>query len=205
MKKSLILAALVPALFLSASVVPQSSIGILREGEPGDDGSKPGEPEPEVSKGRKILMDDGRELTFTEKGKIQKSYGVKEGNVFALIDFDNSKSVEVLLPAGSLVEIAAQTVEGGASTTDAKLAKVALDAMGHGMVQKLGDAAAGAESTDDAFEAILEVAKRLSAGEWSKTREGSSGGSAKGASELVQALEKYLACRRKSCATSWPS
>jgi hypothetical protein len=59
-----------------------------------------------------------------------------------------------------------------------------------GLVQKLGDAAAGAESTDDAFESILEVANRFNKGEWNKNREG--GGTAKGSSELVVALTEFM-------------
>ena len=133
------------------------------------------------TKGRVVKMDDGRELSFGEKQKLKKDYGVREGNVFILLDFDNGKSIEVLMPAGSLVAMAAED----------PVAQVALDLMGHGGSQKLGDAAAGAESTDDAFEAVLEVATRLNKGEFLKSR-GEGTGSAKGASELVVALCEYL-------------
>lgn len=125
---------------------------------------------PKESTTRKIKMNDGRDQTFGEKQKIKKDYGVRDGNVFALIDFDNGQSIEVLIDPAS---------------------EIAKDAMGHGLVQKLGDAAAGANSTDDAYEAILEVAARLNKGQWTKEREGG-GGSAKGASELVVALTEYL-------------
>lgn len=164
----------------STSVVPAGSVGILRDSAPGEDGGG----EAETSKNRKIAMDDGREVVFGEKQKIQKEHGVEDGNVFARIDFDNGKVVKVIAFVGNLAEIAAQDSDEG------KAAGVTLKAVGHGLVQKLGDAAAGAESTDDAFEAILEVATRFQKGDWTKAREG--GGSAKGASELVTALTEYM-------------
>jgi hypothetical protein len=184
MKKSPILALLLPAL-AAMSIVPHSPAGgqtFRDDSEP--DGSGTGETTP-AKPGRKITMDDGRELTFSEKSKIQKEYGTDKGNVFARIDFDNGKTVTVIAYAGNLAEIAAGDSDEKAAAT------VALQAMGHGLVQKLGDAAAGAESTDDAFEAILEVANRFNKGEWNKNREGG-GGSAKGSSELVLAMTEYM-------------
>jgi hypothetical protein len=142
------------------------------------------------AKGRKITMDDGRVLDFGEKTKIQKEHGLKDGNVFARIDFDNGKTIEVVAYCGNLGEIAAYAGDDEAQKETAKHAAATLMAVGHGLVQKLGDAAAGAESTDDAFESILEVATRFSKGDWKKAREG--GGSAKGSSELVLALTEYL-------------
>jgi len=139
----------------------------------------------ETSKGRNIQMDDGRTITFGEKQRIRKDYSAKGNNISCVIDFDNGKTIEVLMPLGNLAEIAA----GGGE--DAALAQVTINLAGHGLSQKLGDAAAGAESTDDAFEAILEVAARLNKGEWTKAK-GEGGGSAKGSSELVQALVKVL-------------
>lgn len=144
-----------------------------------------GEGSGKETKGRQIPMDDGRTLTFGEKQRMQKDYGTREGNVFARIDLDNGKVIEVLVPAGNLGELAATDGADGA------MAKVSLQLMGHGLVQKLGDAAAGAESTEDAMEAILEVATRISKGEFNKNREGG-GGSAKGSSELVLAMTEYL-------------
>lgn len=142
---------------------------LLRD-EAGVDGSDTGGTST-TTKGRAIAMNDGRTVIFSEKQKIKKDYGVKDdGNVFALIDFDNGQSVEVLIDPKS---------------------KVGLELCGHGTVQKLGDAAAGAETTEDAQEAVLEVAARLNAGVFNKEREGG-GGSAKGASELVLALVEVM-------------
>lgn len=138
-----------------------------------------------VNTGRSIQMDDGRTLNFGEKQRLKKDYGVKDGAMACTIDFDNGKTIEVLIPLGDLPELAAANDELSA------LHNVAINLIGHGLSQKLGDAGAGADSTEDAFEAILEVAARLNKGEWTKAR-GEGGGTAKGASELVQALVKVL-------------
>ncbi len=120
---------------------------------------------------RTIKMNDGREVRFGEKTRMKKEYGVSDqGLIFCRIDFDNGESIEVLVDPNS---------------------EVGQQALGHGLSQKLGDAAAGAESTEDAFEAVIEVAKQISAGKWNKAREGG-GGSAKGASDLVIALAEVL-------------
>lgn len=119
---------------------------------------------------RTIKMNDSREVRFGEKTRMKKEYGVSaQGLIFCRIDFDNGESIEVLVDPNS---------------------EVGQQALGHGLSQKLGDAAAGAESTEDAFEAVIEVAKQISAGKWNKAREG--GGSAKGASDLVIALAEVL-------------
>jgi len=119
---------------------------------------------------RTIKMNDGREVRFGEKTRMKKEYGVSDqGLIFCRIDFDNGESIEVLVDPNS---------------------EVGQQALGHGLSQKLGDAAAGAESTEDAFEAVIEVAKQISGGKWNKAREG--GGSAKGASDLVIALAEVL-------------
>ncbi len=118
-----------------------------------------------------VKMNDGREVEFGEKTKIKKDYGVlPNGNVFAQIDFVDGQTIAVEVEPGS---------------------PLGLQAMGHGLVQKLGDASAGAENLEDAFESILEVAARINAGDWNKAREGG-GGAAKGSSELVLALVKVL-------------
>lgn len=126
----------------------------------------------EATTSRKILMKDGRTVEFGEKQKMNKSHGTTpNGNVFVQIDFDNAETVHLEVDPAS---------ETG------KLA------CGHGLSQKLGDSAAGAESTSDAFESILELASRITKGEWQKNRTAGEGGSAKGASELLEALVKIL-------------
>lgn len=162
---------------------------VFRADEPGSDGAGAEKPPAKVT--RKISMDDGRVVEFGEKSRMQKEHGVEGQNVFARIDFDNGKVVKVLAFAGNLCEIANYEGEDAAAVEQAAHAKVTLQLIGHGMVQKLGDAAAGAESTDDALESVLEVATRISKGQFNKVREG--GGSAKGAGELVAAMHEYLA------------
>ena len=154
----------------------------FRNDDAGSDGSTPST----ESKGRSIQMDDGRTIIFGEKTRLKKDYNQKDGNMSCVLDFDNGKTIEVLMPLGNLPEIAADE-----SNPLAGLAKVSIQLIGHGLSQKLGDAAAGADSVDDAYEAILEVAARLNKGEWSKAK-GEGGGSAKGSSELVQALVVVL-------------
>ena len=119
-----------------------------------------------------VAMNDGRTVAFGEKQSIAKDYGVTDGTVWVQLDFSNGETVRLEVDPTSAL---------------------GLQALGHGLSQKLGDAASGAENVSDAFEAVLEVASRLSNGEWTKARAaGEAGGSAKGASELVEALTKVL-------------
>ncbi len=125
-----------------------------------------------MSESRKIAMQDGRTLEFGENQKMSKEYGTDtEGGVFVELNFDNGETVKLTVDPTSAI---------------------GKQALGHGLAQKLGDAAAGAESTNDAYEAVLEVASRVANGEWTKTRAAGEGGSAKGASELVEALVQVL-------------
>lgn len=125
-----------------------------------------------MSEARTIQMKDGRTLSFGEKQKMSKDYGVTDaGLVYCQIDFDNGETVRLEIDPAS---------------------PTGLQAAGHGLSQKLGDAASGADNTNDAFEAVLEVASRVSNGEWTKSRATGDGTSAKGASELVEALVKVL-------------
>lgn len=118
-----------------------------------------------------VEMNDGRIVAFGQKQMMDKSYGLTPaGDIFVQIDFSHGETVRVEIDAGS---------------------KIALAAAGHGLSQKLGDAASGADTVQDAFEAVLEVASRVSAGDWNKIR-ASGEGSAKGAGELVTALCEVL-------------
>lgn len=149
------------------------------ESNPGEDGASPA---PKTKTTRTISMVDGTTREFGEKQRLQKDSGVEGDSVYCRMDFDNGNTFKLLVPAGSLIEMA---------KTDPK-AQIALDALGHGLEQKLGDAAAGAESTEDAVESVVEVMKRLARGEWNKGRGEGGGGSAKGAGELVKALVAVL-------------
>lgn len=120
-----------------------------------------------------VTMTDGRQVEFGERSKMKKEYGFAEetGLVWCRIDFANGETVQVEVdPASEIGKLIC----------------------GHGLSQKLGDAAAGADSLEDAFESVLETAKRISNGEWTKTREGGGSAGAKGSSDLVQALVVVL-------------
>ena len=125
-----------------------------------------------MSDNRKILMTDGRTAEFGEKTRMNKEHGTNEtGLVFVQIDFDNGETVRIEVdPASETGRLAC----------------------GHGLSQKLGDSAAGADSTADAYESVLELASRVSKGEWKKSKSTGEAGSAKGASELVEALSAVL-------------
>lgn len=116
-----------------------------------------------------VTMEDGRVIDFVGKRKILKSSSLVDGKLITVIDFANGKSVNFVAPQEILAQLA-----------------------GHGAEQKLGDAAAGAEDLDDAFEAVQELATRLGRGEWNVKRESSG---ASGASILVKALCKLYPAR----------
>ena len=125
-----------------------------------------------MSESRKVEMQDGRTVEIGEKTRMKKEYGVADsGAVFCQIDFDNGETVRIEIDPHS---------------------ETGKQALGHGLSQKLGDSAAGADSTQDAYEAVLELAARIAKGEWRKTATPGEGGSAKGASELVEALVAVL-------------
>lgn len=170
---------------------------MFREGEPGSDGA--GTPAPAKTT-RKIKMNDGREVEFSEKGRMQKESYVEGDSMICRIDFDNSETVQIGLPLGNLLDLAKE------DTPDGRKAKMSIEAIGHGLKQKLGDAAAGAKSTKDALEDVISTAKQVAAGDWNKAREGGGGGGS--SSELVEAcvvvLGKNLETVRTVLATLEP-
>lgn len=98
-----------------------------------------------------VKMDDGRSVDFAGKKQLIKTYDVLEsGAVFARFDFRNGKTVTITLPESLLKQSA-----------------------GHGLVQKGGDATAGAKDLDDAVEAVLQVKENVEKGDWSARVEGS--------------------------------
>lgn len=98
-----------------------------------------------------VKMEDGRTVDFAGKKQIIKSYETLEsGAVRARFDFRNGRVVEITLP-DDLVKQSA----------------------GHGLVQKGGDATAGAKDLDDAVEAVLAVKENIEKGDWSARVEGS--------------------------------
>jgi len=112
-----------------------------------------------------IQMEDGRTVEFTPKQRLVKTSEIAEdGTISGRFDFRNGKSVVFVMPAELVSRFAA-----------------------HGMEQKLGDAVAGEKDEGDAFEALSDLAARLTKGEWTAQR--AAGGFA-GTSVLIQALVK---------------
>lgn len=116
-----------------------------------------------------VTMTDGRTVSFPGKTKIVKEAILTdaEGNAYALpgvrFDFRNGE-VRYF------------------QVNEAVAAKL----MAHGALQKIGDAAAGAESLDDAILAIDTVIDALGRGEWGRER--GKGDGVSGASILYKAL-----------------
>lgn len=110
----------------------------------------------------KVTMKDGREVTFTGKRFMNKTAWVEGGELKARFDFRSGETTHFVCPP-SLVE------------------RFAL----HGILQKIGDEAAG-EKGEDAVVAIDAIASRLAKGEWGVER--SSGGGFAGAGVVIRAL-----------------
>jgi hypothetical protein len=116
---------------------------------------------PKVEK-RAITMTDGRVVGFGQKQRLVKSSVVDGNAIIGIFDFDNGKSISFTVPDSLLTRFAE-----------------------HGMLQKIGDSIAGEKDTDDAFESMSDLVKRLSAGEWTQQRQA---GAFSGVSILIQAL-----------------
>lgn len=114
-----------------------------------------------------VQMDDGRKVSFAGKRQADKTVTVNADNTVTVqVDFRNGKSVAL---------------------TTAQLAEsVILQAIGHGLSQKIGDEYSGEKEVDDMVLAAEEMVKRLLAGDWSKARE--AGDSFSGASVVIKAI-----------------
>jgi hypothetical protein len=113
----------------------------------------------------KVTMSDGREVEFVGKRRMLKDYTVTPDGVDARFDFVNGETRKIHVGPG-----------------DALLMQFA----GHGLLQKVGDEAAGADSIEDVVMAIDKVLERLSKGEWGTTR--APGDSFSGAGIVVRAI-----------------
>ena len=112
-----------------------------------------------------VKMNDGREVTFAGKKRLDKTVMIDsdKGTAAVRLDFKNGETRTVEVPASLLLQAAA-----------------------HGFSQKLGDNVAGVDDLDDAVEATDQLIARLSKGEWTAEREGGNGLS--GVSILAKAL-----------------
>ena len=120
--------------------------------------TKPKRPPPEVTT---VTMDDGRNVTFTGKTKMNKEV-LADGSV--RFDFAN----------------------GNTRTFDVANSNLLLELASHGAKQKIGDETAGVADVDDMVIAVDAMLERLAKGDWSKAREAGDGFS--GASVVIRAV-----------------
>lgn len=112
---------------------------------------------------RTVTMDDGRQVEFSGKKRLDKNILIEGNTVKVRLDFVNGETRTFTVPPSLLLQCA-----------------------GHGASQKLGDEISDVTDIEDAVEAIDQLMARLEAGEWRVTREG--GSSMAGASILAKAL-----------------
>ena len=115
-----------------------------------------------------VTMDDGRVVEFAGNRQADKTVTTDEatGEVVVQIDFRNGKTVKI---------------------SSAVLSRqITLQAVGHGLSQKIGDSYASEKKVDDMYLGAEEMVKRLTSGDWGKARE--AGDSMSGASIVIRAL-----------------
>lgn len=115
---------------------------------------------------RKIAMDDGREVEFTGKKRLDKTVLVTDSGASVRLDFVNGETRTFAVPSSLLYQFAA-----------------------HGASQKLGDEISDVTDIEDAIEVIDQLMQRLEKGQWFANREGTASGLS-GASILAKALVK---------------
>lgn len=115
-----------------------------------------------------VKMEDGREVKFAGKRKMTREVIVSEdGNsVVVRFDFVNGKTLSL-------------------SSTEVPT-KTALQLVGHGIAQKVGDESAGVASVDDMVLGSEEMINRLKAGDWYAAK--SAGDSFSGGSIVIKAI-----------------
>lgn len=114
-----------------------------------------------------VQMDDGRKVSFAGKRQADKTVTVNPDKTVAVrIDFRNGKTVSVVSSALS--------------------EDILLQAIGHGLSQKIGDEYSGEKDVDDMVLAAEEMVKRLASGDWAAARQAGDGFS--GASVVIRAL-----------------
>jgi len=109
-----------------------------------------------------VTMTDGRVVEFSTKQKLDKTSTIEGNSVTTRLDFRNGETRSFSIPPELLTRFAA-----------------------HGAEQKLGDAIAGEEATEDGVLAVDDLIAQLTAGEWSVRRKA---GAFAGTSVLIQAL-----------------
>ena len=114
----------------------------------------------------KVMMEDGREVEFAGKRKMDKTVIIEGDRVSVRFDFRNGATRSIVL-------------------TDLTPA-LQRQGLGHGGSQKIGDSAAGEESVEDMVLSVEKSIQMLQNGSWGVER--GAGDSFKGGSIVVQAL-----------------
>lgn len=119
-----------------------------------------------------VQAEDGKEEQFAGERMINRTFSVDEGagSASVRLAFRNSRVISYTV--------------GPEDKIDGQSAVLRFAA--HGLIQKLGDEAAGAKSVDDAVEWIENLVDQLRQGKWSEGRAPGSGEA--GASVLAQAI-----------------
>ena len=115
-----------------------------------------------------IAMNDGRTVNFSGKRQLDKTVTTDEESETAAVRFDFRNGDTYTL-----------------SSTDLSLATI-LQALGHGISQKVGDTTAGVSKVEDMSLAVSDMIDRLKRGEWAAARE--AGDSFSGAGVVMRAL-----------------
>lgn len=119
-----------------------------------------------------VTMTDGRKVEFPGKRRLLKDYTIDGDNVTCVFDFRTGETRSVTINRND---------------------PLALQYIGHGCLQKVGDETAGLTDVGDMVLEVDEVISRLNNGEWNVRREGS--GMA-GTSILIKALVEYAGGRK---------
>lgn len=116
----------------------------------------------------KVKMTDGREVSFPGKRQLSKEITIDSENQTVIVRFD--------LRNGDTFEIKSAELDSD----------TALQGLGHGLSQKIGDTTAGVQKIEDMSLSIEDMIGRLMKGEWSAPRE--AGDSFAGAGLVVRAV-----------------
>jgi hypothetical protein len=124
----------------------------------------------------KRQMEDGSTASFAGARKVNKFYEVnlETGTVQAIFEFRNGRKLSI--------------------TSDALTKETVLTAVGHGLVQKIGDEWAGVQDVDDMVLEGEKIIKRLTGEGWSAAPSEKSDSMA-GASVVIRAIIEDAASR----------
>lgn len=114
----------------------------------------------------KVQMEDGREVEFPGKRKMDKTVIIEGNTVNVRFDFRNGATRS--LPISELKS------------------EIQLNLLGHGGSQKCGDSAAGEETVEDMVLSVEKTIDQLKQGQWAIAR--AAGDSFRGGSVVIKAL-----------------